>query len=43
MLAVGAGLVAGLIALGTGPGWALLAFVPFFVGVLGLVQARERT
>jgi len=43
MLAVGAGLVAGLIALDAHPGWLLLAFPPFFAGALGILQARERT
>jgi len=43
MLAVGAGLVAGLIALGAWPGWLLLAFPLFFAGALGILQAREGT
>jgi len=43
MLAVGAGLVAGLIALDAAPGWQLLAFPLFFAGALGILQARERT
>lgn len=43
MLAVGAAVVTLLIALGTAPGWLLLAFLPFWVGALGLIQAREKT
>ncbi len=42
-LALGAGVVAALVAAGAGPGWALGAFVPFVVGILGIVQAREGT
>lgn len=38
LLAVGAFIVAGL-----APAWTLLAFVPFWLGALGLLQARERT
>jgi hypothetical protein len=43
MLAVGAVLVAGLVVLGARPAWLLLAFVPFLGGMLGVLQARERT
>lgn len=42
-LALGVALAVVLIVLHTSPGWLLLAFVPFLVGMLGLVQARERT
>lgn len=42
-LVLGVALVAALIWLGLGPGWTLLAFVPFFAGLLGLVQAHECT
>jgi len=40
MLAVG---VAALIIGGGGRGWIVLAVVPFWIGALGLIQARERT
>jgi hypothetical protein len=43
LLAAGAGLVVGLNAVGAGPGWSLLAVVPFFGGMLGVLQAREGT
>ena len=43
LLAVGAGLVVGLDSVDARPGWLLLAFVPFFVGLLGILQAREGT
>jgi hypothetical protein len=42
-LVVGVALVVALIWLRMGPGWVLLAFVPFFAGLLGLVQAHECT
>ncbi|MGH7324393.1 MAG: hypothetical protein ACREKB_10090 [Candidatus Rokuibacteriota bacterium] len=42
-IALGTLLVVLLIALGAGPGWVLGAFVPFFVGALGLIQARDGT
>jgi hypothetical protein len=42
-LVLGFALVAALIWLGMGPGWMLLASVPFFAGLLGLVQAHECT
>jgi hypothetical protein len=42
-LVLGIALVAALIWLGMGPGWMLLAFVPFSAGLLGLVQAHECT
>jgi hypothetical protein len=42
-LAVGVAAVAALIIGGAGRGWIVLAVVPFWVGALGLVQARERT
>jgi hypothetical protein len=37
------GVAGALLALGAGPGWQLLAFVPFLVGALGLIQARDHT
>lgn len=43
MLAVGVGLVVGLVALGARPAWLLLAFPLFFAGALGILQAREGT
>jgi hypothetical protein len=43
MAAVGVILVAGLILTGATPGWVLVAFVPFWLAALGLIQARERT
>ena len=43
MAAVGLVAVAALIVSGAAPGWVLAAFVPFWVGALGLIQARERT
>ena len=43
MGAVGLVAVAALIVAGAAPGWVLAAFVPFWVGALGLIQARERT
>jgi uncharacterized membrane protein len=42
-LLAGVVLVGALIGLGASPGWLLLAFAPFFVGALGVIQARERT
>jgi hypothetical protein len=42
-LLAGVALVGTLISLGASPGWLLLAFAPFFVGALGVIQARERT
>ena len=42
-LTVGVGLAVVLVWLRASPGWLLLPFVPFFVGMLGLVQAREHT
>jgi hypothetical protein len=42
-LLLGVALVVALIWLQAGPGWVLLAFVPFFAGFLGLVQAHECT
>ena len=42
-LLLGVALVVALIWHHTGPGWVLLASVPFFVGLLGLVQAHECT
>jgi hypothetical protein len=42
-LVLGVALVVTLIWLEMGPGWMLLAFVPFFAGLLGLVQAHECT
>jgi hypothetical protein len=40
-LAVGIVLVGALAALGASPGWSLVAFVPFFMAALGLLQARD--
>ncbi|HEV8643409.1 MAG TPA: hypothetical protein VGV13_20205 [Methylomirabilota bacterium] len=42
-LAVGVAAVAALIIGGAARGWIVLAVVPFWVGALGLIQARERT
>jgi hypothetical protein len=42
-LAVGAVLVVTLVGLGAGAGWQLLAFPPFFMGALGIMQARRHT
>ena len=42
-LLVGVALVVTLIRLEMGPAWVLLAFVPFSLGLLGLVQAHECT
>jgi len=42
-LIVGVALIVALIRFEVGPAWLLLAFVPFFVGLLGLVQAHECT
>lgn len=42
-IAVAIAVVAAVIARGAAPGWALLAFVPFWLGALGLIQAREKT
>jgi hypothetical protein len=39
----GLGVVGALLALGASPGWQLLAFGPFFLGALGLIQARDHT
>ena len=43
MLAVGVAVVAALIIGGGGRGWIVLAVVAFWIGALGLIQARERT
>lgn len=43
MVAVALVAVAALIVAGAARGWVLAAFVPFWVGALGLIQARERT
>ena len=43
IIAVGLAMVAAFIAARAVPGWVLVAFVPFLVGALGLIQARERT
>jgi uncharacterized membrane protein YccC len=42
-VSLGVGLAVALIGLRVTPGWLLLTFVPFFVGMLGFVQAREHT
>jgi hypothetical protein len=42
-LAVGIVLVGALAALGVSPGWSLVAFGPFFMAALGLLQARDHT
>jgi hypothetical protein len=42
-LLLGVALVAALIRLEAGAAWLLVASVPFFVGLLGLVQAHECT
>ncbi len=42
-LALGAGLMASLVALGARPAWLLLALPLFFGGLLGILQAREGT
>ena len=43
ILAIGIGLVIGLTAAGAPRGWLLAAIIPFWLGALGLIQARERT
>lgn len=43
MLALGAGLVAALVASDAHRAWRLLGFVPFWAGALGVMQAREKT
>jgi hypothetical protein len=43
LVAVGVVLVAALILARVAPGWVLAAFVPFWLGALGLIQAREQT
>ena len=43
MLGAGILLVAALIALHVDRGWCLLAVLPFWVGALGLFQARANT
>jgi hypothetical protein len=40
---VGLVLVVGLILARVTPGWVLVAVVPFWLGALGLIQAREQT
>ncbi len=42
-LSLGAAFAASLVALHARPGWFLLAFPLFFVGLLGVFQAREGT
>lgn len=42
-LAVGVIAVGALVAMRAAPGWIFVAFVPFWAGALGLIQARERT
>ncbi len=43
MLAVGLGLAAGLLEGGAGRWWRLSAFVPLWIGALGIFQARAET
>jgi hypothetical protein len=43
MTAIGVGLVITLVALGADRGWRLLAVLPFWVGALGLFQAKAET
>jgi hypothetical protein len=42
-LVLGGALAVALIWSRADPGWLLLTFVPFFLGLLGLVQAHECT
>ena len=43
LLLMGGGIVAGQLALGAGHGWRTLAIVPFFLGMLGVLQAYSGT
>jgi hypothetical protein len=43
LLAVGLLAVGGFILVGRAPAWTLLAFIPFWLGALGLLQSLERT
>ena len=43
MLAVGVGITAALILTGVSRGWRVGLFLPFWMGALGLFQAREKT
>jgi hypothetical protein len=43
MMAIGLVAVGALIVAGAARGWGLAAFLPFWLGALGLIQARERT
>jgi hypothetical protein len=43
MCAVGAGIAAALIVFHQDRSWRIFLFIPFWVGALGLFQARERT
>ena len=43
LLLMGGGIVAGQLALGAGHGWRTLAVVPFFLGMLGVLQAHSKT
>lgn len=42
-VAVGVVAAGALIALSVSPGWLALLFVPFWLGALALLQAREKT
>ncbi len=43
MLAAGVGSTAALILAGVGPCWRIGLFVPFWIGALGVFQARAHT
>lgn len=43
MLAVGVGITATLMFTGVSQGWRVGLFFPFWMGALGLFQAREKT
>jgi hypothetical protein len=42
-LALGLGLAGGLLGSGAARGWRLSAFIPFWIGALGILQARAGT
>ncbi len=43
MFAVGAGIAAALVSLHLDRSWRLFLFIPFWLGAIGLLQAREKT
>ena len=42
-IAAGLAVVVAVAVTGRSPGWALVAFVPFTLGMLGFMQAKEST